>query len=104
MSSAPQHEKNMEDLKDLGFLTCAHDTEFYEDYYESWNYDSLVDIVAELIPQIKEMQDQNKRLMSRGIQDMKFEIETLKEAITKFKDTKTTGDMFAMFELLEETL
>lgn len=48
MSSYPQHEDNLKDLKRMGFDV----TEYSEDPMESWDYDSLVYLVQDLIGQI----------------------------------------------------
>jgi len=56
MSSFPQHEKNLKDLKGLGFDV----SEFDGDPFESWNYDDLVDLVAELVCQIKAKGETNE--------------------------------------------
>jgi len=55
MSSFPQHEDNLRDLKLLGFDVSEYD----EDTYESWGYDELVYLVSDLIQQIKTKQENN---------------------------------------------
>lgn len=53
MSSFPQHVVNIKSLTNLGFDM----TECYDDdgsvSYESWGYDELVDIVDEIVCQLK---------------------------------------------------
>ena len=49
MSSFPQHKDNLKDLKSLGFDVSEFDT----DPFESWNYDDLVYLVAEIVIQLK---------------------------------------------------
>lgn len=56
MSSFPQHEKNLNDLKELGFDV----SEFDGDPFESWNYDDLVSLIEELVCQIKAKGEANE--------------------------------------------
>jgi hypothetical protein len=49
MSSFPQHEKNLKNLKELGFDVSDYD----EDMYESWGYDELVYLISDIVDQIK---------------------------------------------------
>ncbi len=47
MSSYPEHEENLKQLKQRGFDV----EEYLEDPYESWDYDTLVYIISDLIQQ-----------------------------------------------------
>ena len=51
MSSFPRHKENIQALEEMGF-----DGEEYteDDYYESWNYDSLTYLLSEVIMVLKE--------------------------------------------------
>lgn len=50
MSSFPQHEDNLKELKKLGLDT----SDYGNDPYDSWDYDTLVFIVKDIITFIKQ--------------------------------------------------
>jgi hypothetical protein len=56
MSSFTQHEKNIESLKEMGF-NVSH---CYDDSggvtLESWGYDELVDLVTDVVEELKKKQ------------------------------------------------
>ena len=52
MSSFPQHNQNIKDLDEMGFDMSSH-MESGEATMESWGYDELVDILEDVIAQIK---------------------------------------------------
>ena len=59
MSSMPQHQENMEALERLGIDVSAHKDE-EGSFYDSWDYDSLVEIVSDLIPVIANLKKEDE--------------------------------------------
>jgi len=55
MSSFPQHEDNLKELAELGFDV----SEYAEDPEESWDYDSLVHLVSDIICQLEVKRNQS---------------------------------------------
>jgi hypothetical protein len=58
MSSFPQHQDNVKDLIKQGFDMADFIDENGEATYESWGSDDLVDLVQEVIVQLKERRDE----------------------------------------------
>ena len=56
MSSFPQHEDNLKELENLGFDV----SEYAEDPMESWDYDSLVCLVSDIICQLEVKRNSNE--------------------------------------------
>lgn len=53
MSSFPEHEKNIDSIRDMKLDVDSVDLN--DDPYESWDYDALTYLVTELIDIIKEL-------------------------------------------------
>ena len=56
MSSFPKHEQNIEDLANLGFDVSEYLDEDGQVTLESWGYDELVDLMAEIIKNMNKTQ------------------------------------------------
>ena len=57
MSSMPDHQENMEALERMGFDFSEHKDE-EGSFYDSWDHDSLVEIVSCLIPVISKLKSE----------------------------------------------
>ena len=57
MSSFPDHESNIKELKEIGLDIDSIDLD--EDPYDTWNYDELTNLVTELIGIIKAINQTN---------------------------------------------
>ena len=63
MSSCPQHQANMKELTSLGLDLSEFSG---NNWFDSWDYDSLVDIVEILTARISEDQDKLNSLLAKS--------------------------------------
>ena len=56
MSSYPQHEQNVKEIKELDINVSALSID--DDPYDSWDYDTLTELTSELLGEIRALKSQ----------------------------------------------